>query len=266
MQQNQQSERKAIMKNAKKTVVLTSLFALMVTMAQADDFYRPPDENNNAPVWSTPFPYQRNIDMNFNVNPVASPGSGIPGAVYEGTLDSSLLSSDFVTLSGSVQWFTAANSPNGVAGIGIYNTTGGPLSGSAVFHIDNLDDNLPVKNVWLEALDYDHQAFAGQYLTWDVKDPNGNAATQLAGVPLGPPPNVQDPFNVGDLDLVLSDAEFQLTPNPTYETIEINFNAVPAGDYTLVEDFHIATECVPEPATFSLLALGGLALLWRRRS
>src|SRR5208337_3611901 len=91
-----------IMKNLMKTVGVTSLFALMITMAQADQFINPPEIF--APVWYTAFPYQRNIDMGFSVYPVSSPGSGIPGAVYEGTLDPYLLGSDYVTLNG-VTWY-----------------------------------------------------------------------------------------------------------------------------------------------------------------
>ena len=33
-----------------------------------------------------------------------------------------------------------------------------------------------------------------------------------------------------------------------------------------VKDWDLATECIPEPATLSLLALGGLALIRRRRT
>lgn len=245
------------MKNVMKTVVLTSLFALMITMAQADPFIRPP-----GPVWYTPFPYQRNINMDWGVtgvNPVTdSNPSGIPGANYEGTLDPELWGSDAVTLTGAATWFSAATSPtNGIPGIGINNIGGaGPLSGTAVFTINNVDDNQPLKDIWLEAIDYDNQAFPGQYLNWSVYDPNGNTAAGPNG-----PPNVQ--LGTGEW---LSDAEFQIMPNPDYETIVLSFNNVPAGDFILIDDFHIATESVPEPATFSLLALGGLALLWRRRS
>jgi len=246
-----------IMKNATKTVVLTSLFTLMITMVQADPFIRPPE--TYAPVWYTSFPYQRNIDMGFSVNPVSSPGYGIPGAVYEGTLDPSLLSSDYVTLTGAATWYASVlvSGSTYTGLIGIDNRAGNStLTGTAIFHIDNIDDSLPLKDVWLESLDLDNQAYAGEFLNWQVFDPNNNLATYLGG-----------PANslLGNNEW-LSDAEWQITPNPNYETVVETFS-VPAGDYALIDNLHIATECVvPEPATFSLLALGGLALLWRRRS
>jgi hypothetical protein len=242
------------MKNAMKTVVLTSLFTLMITMAQADQFIRPPE--TYAPVWYTSFPYQRNIDMGFSVNPVSSPGYGIPGAVYEGTLDSSLLSSDYVTLTGAATWYASVSGFTQTGLIGIDNRAGNStLTGTAVFHIDNIPVANWWKDVWAESLDLDNQAYAGEFLNWQVFDPNNNPAMYLGG-----------PANslLGNNEW-LSDAEWQITPNPSYETLVETFS-VPAGDYALIDNLHIATECVPEPATFSLLALGGLALLWRRRS
>jgi hypothetical protein len=239
-----------IMKNAMKTVVLASLFALMITLAQADPFIRPPE--TFAPVWYTTFPYQRNIDMGFGINPVSSPGSGIPGAVYEGTLDPALKVSDFVQLTGSVSWYGSLGGFTQTGLIGIDNRQGSStLTGAAVFHIDNTPDVNRFKDVWGEALALSSGAGS---ITEQVFDPNGNLGRLLGG-----------PANIVLNDEVLSDIEWQITPNPTYETIVETFS-VPAGGYELFDQFHVATECVPEPATFTLLALGGLALLWRRRS
>ena len=54
---------------------------------------------------------------------------------------------------------------------------------------------------------------------------------------------------------------FTIDHNPKYEGISINFTEYEA----LVDQVVIDTWCVPEPATLSLLALGGLALIRRRR-
>ncbi len=133
------------MKKLRLAMLAASLAGVMTTTTQADPFERPPEQY--APVWYTPFPYQRNINMDWGVtgiNPVTSPNpAGIPGANYEGYLDPSLWPSDAVALTGAVQFFTAANSPYGVAGIGINNIGGaGPASGTAVFTIDNVADDL----------------------------------------------------------------------------------------------------------------------------
>jgi hypothetical protein len=50
-------------------------------------------------------------------------------------------------------------------------------------------------------------------------------------------------------------------PNTSYRDL-YNISTGLGGD---VKDWNLATECVPEPATMSLLALGGLAVLRRRR-
>ena len=56
-------------------------------------------------------------------------------------------------------------------------------------------------------------------------------------------------------------------PLPTQEPDEPQI-IFPSHDYYYlsgdVKDFNIATECVPEPATLGLLALGGLSLIRRR--
>jgi hypothetical protein len=247
---------RVIMKKVTKTVVLASLFALMATMAQADEFIRPPE--TYAPVWYTSFPYQRNINMLFPESPLGGPSDtydvGIPGAVYEGYDDPSLMSSDYVVFGGSVEWYASVSGIWANGAIGIDNRTGETAeTGTATFHIDDLDDGLPLKDFWLETLALNNDSASINAVLYD---PSGNPANLLGGYA----PTAYEGQQ-------LADVEWQITPNPLYETLVLSWS-VPAGDYALLSDAHIATECVPEPATVSLLATGLIGLLayaWRKR-
>lgn len=237
------------MKHISKSVGAATVWALMITLAQADPFINPPE--TYAPQWYTPFPYQRNINMGFAVNPVAAPGSGIPGAVYEGWLDPTLKVSDYVSFTGSVSWYNTIPGVTQTGLIGIDNRLGnGLLTGTALIHIDNTPDLNRWKDIWVETLALTGYGGANAWLS--VLDPLGGQAAFLGGpgaVPYG--------------DEWLSDYEFRITPNPLYETLMWEFE-VPAGTFMFLDGTHIATECIPEPAAFSLLALGALAVLWRR--
>lgn len=221
------------------------LVMIGVMQTQADTFINPPE--TNAPVWYTAFPYQRNIHLQFAVNPVSPPGSGIPGAVYEGTLDKTLLDSDYVTLD-NVAWFPIGTAPGG--SIGIDNSQGtDPLTGTALFHVDNTEDPNLLKNVWLEI---GFNVGQGGSLTTDVQSPSGVAS-----------------LIYGRATSSLLNEEWQIQPNPLWENIAVAFTA-PAGGYAFINDFHVATECIPEPSTLTLLccmfsAIGGFALFRRRR-
>lgn len=237
---------------------LVSRFSLLAVVAltlarpeaaQADSFIKPPE--TYAPVWFTSFPYQRNINLDFAINPVGSPGGGIPGAVYEGWLDPTLKSSDFVTLSGAVSWYSSPSGITQTGLLGIDNRTGGSLlTGTAAFHIDNTTAANAFKNIWVESVALTGYSGANAWLS--VSDALGNPATFIGG------PGAE-PYG----DEWLSNYEFRITPNPLYETILWEFE-VPAGTYIFLDSVHVATECIPEPGTLGLLALGTLALLCRR--
>ena len=55
-----------------------------------------------------------------------------------------------------------------------------------------------------------------------------------------------------------------LVPNPEWEEMVNAITINDAGGKLLIDYMHIATECVPEPATLGLLLLGGLGVLKRR--
>ena len=72
--------------------------------------------------------------------------------------------------------------------------------------------------------------------------------------------------DLGDNYVITVDA-VKIFPNPPWEHLTTVVQ-VPVGSYILIDELHLATECVPEPATMMLRATGaagGLTLRRRRR-
>ena len=223
--------------------VLFSIGLLMSTekLAIAHPFINPPEIY--APDWQTVFPYQRNIYWNFEVMPEGGPPGPVPGAVYEGWLDPSLWSSDYVTLSGDVVWDSSLES------IGIGNTGG---TGEAIFHLDNRIVNNPIKHVYLEAT----------VINSDSQNPESYWGPPYLEVPPGYTTN-GDYWGYFWTDLGnswLLNMWFEIRPNPSSENIVLPFS-VPNGKYVWINDLHLATECVPEPFTILLFGSGLIGLI-----
>jgi len=244
-----ETERKEVkkMKMKFRTLILIGILALVwAGSALARSFVNDPE--TYAPEWSTSFPYQRNIYLDFSVDPtyglpIPLPGP-IPGADYEGYDDPLLWDSDYVQFVGDVEWDPFL----GV--IGIDNAFGiDPLFGAAIFHIDNWLDN-PLKHIWLE-IETIQMPFLPPWgmIAPSLELPGGYDET---GFWLGP---------IEDLggDRYRQNDWWEVKPNPPWENVVINFTALP-GQTVYLDSFHVATECIPEPSTILLLGCGALGL------
>ncbi len=259
------------MKNAALLACGLAVVLVSISLVLASPFeWAPEDEAANYGLdWRTQFPYQRNIDWDFTVDPRGLPSpNGAPGAHYEGYDDDELMESDFVELGGEVQWFSEVDlsSFNPALGIysgviGILNPTSVPLSGTMMFHVDNHSGN-DLKNLWFE---------------WDFIASSADPALieiDMSVLPEPPAMVVDDetidaslrPIVGADPPLFRQNAWSHIEPNPAWEEILVELTVAPYN-FILLDRLHVATEClsaVPEPSTLALLGLVFIAFLARR--
>jgi hypothetical protein len=242
-----------------KTTLLTglaglSMAVLLAAPASATGWTLPPAQG--FPGWETS-PPQRDIYLNFDVCPIAPAGAGIPGAVYSGADDDVLKVSDFAQLTGQAQWYA------GKSWVGIDNrSTGGERctpegDGTMTLHIDNWDDLRREKHVYLEMV-YGFGGCGG-WVDGLVFLPDQSFQATWTDV------QFQYIGHWDDLEWYRQEKRLVVKPNPEWEEIVAVLTA-PAGAAIVFDSIHIATECVPEPSTFALLALGALSLVCRGRS
>ena len=247
--------------NIKVVVVLGAIVALLAAggVAKAEPFVNPPELNH--PNWVTPFPYQRNIMVGFDTDPhfwpdhISSPTPDARKALtpsvvhHEGTDDDQLYPSDW--LSGDVQpagggitrWLdTDTETGSDRQGILVLEGEAGSTF-TLVWHIDNWERPW-VKHFFVEAEFYSTGnlgqdeliSSSGQIevLTGHYEDlPNGwRRWTSWA----------------------------TLEPNPVWEEM-VNTIVFENPGMLLIDYMHIATECVPEPSTVTLLGMGAVGLL-----
>jgi len=247
----------------------------VVSAVQAEAFVNPPEENH--PQWVTPFPYQRNIWIEFDTDPhewpdhISSPTPDDSKRMsplevhHEGTDDAKLYPSDW--LGGDVQpndagfteWLENDTvTDSGRTGILKLEATAGteedPTEFELVWHIDNWDRPFEEKHFFAEAV------------YWS----NVDGAL-----------NTDSIFSVDDSYLLDTNAVYEelsdgwtrwyswgtLVPNPEYEEM-VNTIIFTEPGILLMDSMHIATECVPEPGTLTLLTFALITLglvAWRRR-
>jgi hypothetical protein len=218
--------------------LITVCLVVVSALAWGTPFVTPPETNPNI-TWDT-LPYQRDIMMDFSTNPVGPTGP-IPGAVYDGADDLVLWDSDFVTIDGNIEW----NETKG--GIGIF----GGGSGTITFHFDNWERDWPIKHFY-EELIFNVEIDTGSIYQNFVTPSGTNQYTDSW--------DKVDNLGGGSYRLSLW-VEFE--PNPPWEEKVITLSSTIGNIY--IDSLHVATECVPEPATMLMLGLGGLLIRKRSR-
>lgn len=231
------------MKRVLFSVLITCFLLTITPVVWGDAFDNPPETNPNI-TWETQFPYQRNILLDFSVNPVGDVGP-IPGADYEGYDDSILWDSDYVEFTGDVTW------NEGLGAVGLFDSVG-DSSGSLIINIDNWERDWPVKHLYVEFNFHVEQVTGHLYIDW-------------LGLPEG--------YEEGDYWVNYGGSSgsywFQywvpIEPNPPWEQFIIDLDTSDTGSIYL-DSIHIATECVPTPTAviLGILGLGAVGIKLRK--
>lgn len=202
-------------------------------------------------VWGPDFAAQRDIQWSFTSQDWKSP-TDYTGQEWG--------NGDFVTIDGAVQWFDSSPIWPGHSGlIGIDNTNGTEtLQGTVMFNISNNSINAAATNVWCEFVYYDVFADGGgKSLTSQlIAFGGGSASGYLLGMQ-------QLPDAIYPATAYIERYSGQASAGASSQAYLWSF-AVPAGQATFIDDFHIATTGVPEPSCLIIVSMGLAAAICRR--
>lgn len=248
------------------------IMMLGCTFAWAEPFSVPPEATGLR--WDTTFPYQRNALIDFSSDPAIwgadannpdafelYPGNGVVNGNFnglhvinydlEGTYDLTLYESDWfdveVFSGAGPTWY--ANDPFGSGRTGVYGVyqASEPTSWRMTWHLDNLPDPRDYKRVWQE---YD-MWFGGGIATGTFSVVLPNTTTTLIGDILF---NQWDSWNLWT----------ESSPNAVAEDLRIEL-VMGQGSSFLLDDWHVATECTPEPVSALLLLAGAPVVMAAKR-
>ncbi|MEN6357590.1 MAG: PEP-CTERM sorting domain-containing protein [Armatimonadota bacterium] len=181
-----------------------------------------------------PFNPQRTLCWNFNSSNWQKPETVI-GPIWD---EGEWICDDIRTTGdvNSLHWYEAGY-------IGVDNTNGtGNVVVDLIFHVNNYDNNNPIKYVWDEAV----YAF-----------PNADSFNLVA--PAGYETSWQIINKVNSGNWLTDNLTGTIMPNPDWEEFVWHFN-VAAGQTAYLDRFCVSTLCTPEPSSIVVL-LGGLGVL-----
>ncbi len=118
-----------------------------------------------------------------------------------------------------------------------------------VIHVDNFDLPNPSKKIWVQIV-----FNTGWPPSIKVLPNAGGANPEQRMTLVGVPESVDDWYMKATYELTLD-------KNPNHEI----FRIIPVNWEAWIDEIIIETQCVPEPMTLTLLGMGGLLLLRKRR-